>query len=68
MAKSSSEVISFLNNLAERTKKSAKNEFNELKKFVQESTGLDHVEASDISYYSEKLNTKINIKMVWWEG
>ena len=32
MAKSSSEVISFLNNLAERTKKSAKNEFNELKK------------------------------------
>ena len=58
MAKSSSEVISFLNNLAERTKKSAKNEFNELKQFVQESTGLDHVEASDISYYSEKLKQK----------
>ena len=47
-----------MNNLAERTKKSAKNEFDELKQFVNESTGLDHVEVSDISYYSEKLKQK----------
>ncbi len=58
MAKNSSEVMGFLYNLADRTKQYAKSDFDELKKFVSESTNLDHIEASDIAYYSEKLRQK----------
>ena len=58
MAKNSGEVMNFLNNLADRTKKYAKSEFDELKKFVSKSTNSDYLEASDIAYYSEKLRQK----------
>ena len=58
MAKTSDEVMSFLNNLAECSKGFAIKEFDELKKFVFESTDLDRLEAWDIPYYSEKLRKK----------
>ena len=51
--------MDFLNNLTDRTKKYAKSEFEELKKFVSESTNVKScLEASDIVYYSEKLRQK----------
>ena len=58
MAKSTDEVINFLTNLADRTKIYAKREFKELKEFTRETLGVDHIEASDIAYYSEKLKQK----------
>ena len=62
MAKSTDEVINFLTNLANRTRIYAKREFEELKEFTRETLGVDHIEASDIAYYSEKLKqTKFSI-------
>ena len=58
MAKSTDEVINFLTNLANRTRIYAKREFEELKEFTRETLGVDHIEASDIAYYSEKLKQK----------
>ncbi|SVE16228.1 uncharacterized protein METZ01_LOCUS469082, partial [marine metagenome] len=50
--------INFLTNLVDCTKKYAINEFEELKKFTREVFDIDHLEASDIAYYSEKLKQK----------
>jgi len=58
MAKTPDEVINFLTNLLDCTKKYAINEFEELKKFTREVFDIDHLEASDIAYYSEKLKQK----------
>jgi len=55
MLKSSKEVLSFLNNLAVRSKSKAKKEFAELCKFTKEEFNLTKLCPWDIAYYSEKL-------------
>jgi len=55
MAATTSQVIDFLNQLAEKSVPMAKLEFQEVCTFAAEKHGLDKLEAWDISYYSEKL-------------
>ena len=55
MAKSTEEVLNFLNNLVDRAKKYAINEIEELKEFAFQTSGINNLEAYDILYYSEKL-------------
>ncbi|KFZ36285.1 oligopeptidase A [Shewanella mangrovi] len=55
MAETPAQVISFLNELALRSKPQAKNELAELKAFAKEHYGVDELAAWDISYYAEKL-------------
>lgn len=58
MADNPDEVLGFLNDLAERTNKYAKQEFEELKQFAKETKNLSELEAWDVAYYSEKLRQK----------
>ncbi|MCG7871389.1 MAG: oligopeptidase A [Candidatus Thiodiazotropha lotti] len=55
MARSTEEVMSFLTDLAERSKAQAERELADLTQFARENYGIDHLEAWDIGYYSEKL-------------
>ena len=55
MAKTPNEVMLFLDNLAKRSKKIAKKEYDELKKFAFHTEGLKNLDAWDIPYFSEKL-------------
>ncbi|MCG7984046.1 MAG: oligopeptidase A [Candidatus Thiodiazotropha lotti] len=55
MARSTEEVMSFLTDLAERSKAQAERELADLTQFAGENYGIDHLEAWDIGYYSEKL-------------
>jgi len=55
MAGSCDEVMAFLNDLAHRSRKHAREELQELEEFAQEHCGLDGLEAWDIAYCSEKL-------------
>ncbi len=55
MASSTDEVISFLTNLAEKSKPRAEIDLQELQSFVQGYDGLESLEAWDIAYYSEKM-------------
>ncbi|MCL5801348.1 MAG: oligopeptidase A [Gammaproteobacteria bacterium] len=55
MAKSSSQVMDFLNDLARRSKPMAEREFNELLEFAH-AQGIEALEAWDIPYYTEKLS------------
>ena len=55
MAKTPNEVMLFLDNLAKRSKKIAKKEYDELKKFAFDTEGLKNLDAWDIPYFSEKL-------------
>jgi len=58
MAKSTDEVLNFLTNLVDRTKKYAINEFEELEEFTSRLSGINNLKAYDILYYSEKLKQK----------
>ncbi len=58
MADDPKEVMDFLNDLAERTREYAKQEFAELKQFANEIENADSLEAWDVAYYSEKLRQK----------
>jgi oligopeptidase A len=55
MARSPEEVMSFLTDLAERSKAQAKQELADLTQFARENYAVDKLEAWDIGYYSEKL-------------
>jgi len=55
MAKSTSETMTFLLDLVNRSKHVAKNELNELVKFAMDKYSVDEIFAWDIAYYSEKL-------------
>ena len=58
MAESVEDVFGFLNQLVEKSKPVAEQEFNELTDFVKSKYGLAQLEAWDIMYYSEKLRQK----------
>lgn len=55
MASSTTQVLEFLQDLANRSLTIAARELEELKRFAQQAHGLDDLEAWDVPYYSEKL-------------
>jgi peptidyl-dipeptidase Dcp len=55
MAKSSTQVLTFLNDLLEKAKPIAKEEIAELTAYSQAKDGLEQLEKWDFSFYSEKL-------------
>ena len=55
MAQSPTKVLDFLNNLLEKAKPAALNEFAELTDYAKKLDGLEQLEKWDGSYYSEKL-------------
>lgn len=62
MAKTPENVLSFLNDLLEKTKQPAKNELNELKRFALEKEGIEDLQKWDTAYFSEQLKQeKFNI-------
>lgn len=58
MAENPDEVLGFLNDLAERTKSYAKQEFEELTRFAIETANVARLETWDVAYFSEKLRQK----------
>lgn len=58
MAKTPKNVFGFLNNLLEKAKPEALNQFNKLKKIAQKD-GIQKIEKWDSAYYSEKLKKKL---------
>ena len=59
MAGTPETVTSFLNDLLEKAKPFADNEFKELEKFAKDLDEIDHLEKWDSAYYSEKLKNKL---------
>ena len=55
MARSTDEVMGFLNDLAQRSVTRARRELEELARFAGEQHGLEGLESWDLAYYSEKL-------------
>ena len=55
MARSTGDVIAFLEDLAHRSRPQAEREMAELTAFARERDGLEALEAWDVAYYSEKL-------------
>ncbi len=55
MAKSPEQVMTFLNDLADRSKTRAQSEFAELQNFARNLSRVDRLQAWDVAYYSEKL-------------
>jgi len=55
MAKTPERVLSFLNELVLKSKPAGENEMKELNEFAKSLDGVDHLEAWDLPYYSEKL-------------
>ncbi|MFK8068074.1 MAG: oligopeptidase A [Gammaproteobacteria bacterium] len=55
MADSPDEVLSFLNDLAKRSKPFAEKELQELQDFAKDQFDVDELHAWDMSYYAEKL-------------
>lgn len=55
MAKDPQEVLSFLRDLAQRSRPVAERELSELRSFSMQRFGMQALEAWDIPYYSEKL-------------
>jgi len=55
MARSTTDVVAFLEDLARRSRPQAEREMAELTAFACERDGLDALEAWDVAYYSEKL-------------
>lgn len=58
MAKSTDDVLMFLNDLLKLSKPLAATEFNEIAALAKELDGLTTLQAWDIPYYSEKLQEK----------
>ena len=59
MAKTPQKVEAFLNELLEKAKPAAQQEFAELQKFAKDLDGIDQLEKWDSAYYSEKLKQKL---------
>ncbi len=59
MAKSSSNVLNFLNDILIKAKPAAKKEFKQLTDFAKELDGIDLLEKWDGAFYSEKLKQKL---------
>ncbi|WP_428717459.1 M3 family metallopeptidase [Undibacterium curvum] len=55
MADSPAQVISFLEDLAQRARPFAEQDLQELRQFAQEQCGLTELQAWDVAYVSEKL-------------
>lgn len=55
MAESGAEVIRFLDDLADKSTSSAKQDLTELKAYVKQEFDVENLEAWDVGYYSEKL-------------
>ena len=55
MARTTDEVMGFLQDLAERSKPQAEKELLELQAFAKDEYGVESLEPWDIGYYSEKL-------------
>ena len=55
MAESGAEVIRFLEDLADKSISSAKQDLTELKAYVKQEFNVESLEAWDVGYYSEKL-------------
>jgi len=58
MAETTGDVLGFLNDLVEKSKPQAINEFNALKKFARKECDIVNIEAWDVMYVSEKLKQK----------
>ncbi|MDH5484034.1 MAG: oligopeptidase A [Gammaproteobacteria bacterium] len=58
MAETTNSVMEFLNDLVEKSKSRALNEYKELKAFARSHDGLNNIKAWDIAYYAEKLKQK----------
>ena len=58
MAASTDQVLGFLNELVEKSLPVAKKEFAELEVFAKQEYDVDHLEAWDVPYFSEKLREK----------
>ncbi|REG85183.1 M3 family metallopeptidase [Winogradskyella sediminis] len=59
MAETPEKVTSFLNELLEKAKPAAKDEFKELEDFAKDLDGIDQLQKWDSGYYSEKLKQKL---------
>ena len=59
MAKTPQKVEAFLNELLEKAKPAAQQEFSELQKFAKDLDGIEQLEKWDSAYYSEKLKQKL---------
>ena len=59
MAKTPEKVEAFLNELLEKAKPAAQQEFAELQKFAKDLDGIEQLEKWDSAYYSEKLKQKL---------
>ena len=55
MAKSTADVVQFLEDLADKSSHQAQQDLAELKAFAASEYGLDDLQAWDIGYYSEKM-------------
>jgi len=55
MANDINEVLNFLNDLASRSRKMAKQELKALREFAKSEFGLSELQAWDMAYYAEKL-------------
>lgn len=59
MAKTTDEVLHFLNDLLDRSRPIAAKEFAELEQFAKSLDNIDKLQAWDVPYYSEKLSESI---------
>ena len=59
MAETPNNVQNFLNELLEKAKPAAKNEFKNLEDFAKEINDIDQLQKWDSGYYSEKLKQKL---------
>ena len=55
MARTTEQVMTFLEDLAARARPAARREFEDLQKFAREEFGVETLEPWDINFYSEKL-------------
>lgn len=58
MARTTDEVLEFLEDLAQRSRPQALSELAELQRFAREEHGVDPLEAWDIGFYSEQLRRR----------
>lgn len=58
MAKNPDQVLQFLYDLVKQAKSTAEQEIQELTQFAKELDRIDHLEAWDLAYYSEKMREK----------
>ncbi|GFZ92193.1 peptidase M3 [Aquaticitalea lipolytica] len=59
MAKTPQKVEAFLNELLEKAKPAAQQEFSQLQKFAKDLDGIEQLEKWDSAYYAEKLKQKL---------